>query len=95
MPGPLKKAFGDSVAYVHKPSGTTASVTAILSDPGPEEATFPGKTTIAEILRSDLAMEPTEGDEVTIGADTYVCFDVKSDSIGPTGLFRNVHLRKK
>ena len=95
LPGPLKDNFGDPVTYVHKPSGTSATVTAMLSDPSPEESAFPGKTVIAEILRADLSIEPIEGDEVTIGSDVYFCFDVKSDSVGPSGLFRSVYLRKK
>ena len=81
MPGPLKTAFGDAITYT--PSGNTpVEITAIISDPAPPEAGYPGNVTLAEVLLSDLAATPTQGDGLTFNGVNFVVFDVKTDSIG-------------
>ena len=41
------------------------------------------------------ARHVTQGDEVVIGSSTFVVIDVKTDTIGPSGLFVRLALRKK
>ncbi len=95
LPEPLKDFFGDSATYTHKPGGTTDTVTVIPSDPSPTEAAYPGSTTLIDVLIADLSIAATQGDEVVIGSSTFVVIDVKTDTIGPSGLFVRLALRKK
>lgn len=95
LPSVIEDIFGDSVTYTHKPGNTIDSVTGVLVDPSPLEGSFPGGTTAVDFVKSKLSLAPVQGDEVTIGVLTYTVFDVKSDSVGPSGLFVRVFLRKK
>ena len=94
LPDPLKEIFGDSVTYTPL-SGSPYSLTAILSDPNPQEPAFPGNLTIVEVLISDMAAAPVKGDKITIGSTEYTVFDFKKDSIGPSGLFVRLGLQKR
>lgn len=94
LPAPLKEFLGDAVTYRHMPAAVEQAVTAIFSDPAPESG-YPGVTTIAEFLLSDLTPTPTEGDEVVFNAATYTVFDVKRDGVGPDGLFARLAMKKR
>lgn len=91
----LRVPFGDSVTYTHRPGGAAQTVVAIPSDPAPIESAYPGSTAILDIIRTDLSPAPVQGDEITWGSTTYTVIDVKSDKIGPAGLFVRLALRKK
>lgn len=82
LPTPMKTYFGDSVTYKHASNSTTETVTAILSDPIPSEATFPGANTIAEVVVADLTLTPARNDEIHYGGVEYLVFDLRVDEIG-------------
>ena len=82
LPTPLKQYFGDTVTYLHSSNSSTQSITAILSDPIPSESTFPGATTIAEVVVADLTIPPARNDEIHYGGVQYLVFDLRVDEIG-------------
>lgn len=90
LPTPMKQFFGDTVTYMHIPSLSSQSVTAIFSDPALESA-FPGATTIAELVETDLSTPAAKGDIIVSGTNTYTVFDLRRDEIG----FVLLGLRKK
>jgi hypothetical protein len=81
----LKVYLGDPATYTHKPGLTVDAVTALRSDPTPEEA-FMGITAAVKISEPDLTLAPVKGDEITIGGVTYTVFDIRRNAIDLTRL---------
>jgi hypothetical protein len=93
LPGPMAAAFGDPVTFTAA-GGSPQAVTGLLDDPAPPESGYPGNVAIVEILKADLVGTPLQGDAVTTGAHSYIVFDVKSDDVGPGGLYWKLALHK-
>lgn len=67
--------FGESVTYRRTGSADLA-ITAIPSDPLPEEAA-PGQYTVYAVRAADITNGPIVGDKLVIGGTVYDIFDVR------------------